>query len=187
MKTTLPQIEPQKGHILIAEPFLADPNFHRSAVLLTEHNAQGSVGFVLNQKTVLTVADLFEDLEILDTIHVGGPVRQDSFHFIHNYEGLADALEILPGLFWGGNFNHLTALYHESLLPPEFQVRYFAGYSGWGPNQLNREIEQKSWIVIEAPAATSFLPEEDMWKALLKTYGGQFSWMSNAPADLSLN
>lgn len=187
MKTNLKTIAPQTGHILIAEPFLSDPNFHRSAVLITEHNAQGSIGFVLNQKTELTVADLFEELDIPDSVHVGGPVRQDSFHFIHNNSALADAIQIRPGLYWGGNFDHLISLYHEELLPPQFQIRYFAGYSGWAPGQMQEEIQQKSWIVIDAPASMAFMPEEDMWKALLKSFGGQLSWMSNAPSDLSLN
>jgi putative transcriptional regulator len=187
MKTNPKTLEPQKGHILIAEPFLADPNFHRSAVLITEYNAQGSVGFVLNQKTVLTVADLFDDIDITDAVYLGGPVRQDSFHFIHNNSALADAIPIRPGLYWGGNFDHLISLYHEELLPAEFQVRYFAGYSGWAPGQMQDEIEQKSWIVIDAPPSMAFMPEEDMWKALLKSFGGQLSWMSNAPSDLSLN
>jgi putative transcriptional regulator len=89
-------IEPATGKLLISEPFLKDPNFKRSVILLTEHNEEGTIGFVLNQPSNLLLKDLIPDLwQANYTVYVGGPVEMDTIHFIHRcYDKLNSGEEI---------------------------------------------------------------------------------------------
>ena len=101
------QLKPDAGKVLISEPFLADSNFSRSVVLLTEHNDMGTLGFVLNQPIKTHLHELFQDLdsEIKIPLYKGGPVQLETLHFIHTDVTLKDtAVEILPGLYFGGDF-----------------------------------------------------------------------------------
>lgn len=174
------------GILLVSEPFLGDPNFHRTVILIVEHNENGTLGFVLNQKTALTVVDLFEDFDCLDPVHIGGPVGRDTFHYIHNLEHLQGAQEICKDVYWGGDFDMLQVLLSDEK-PADVKVKFFAGYSGWSEGQLQSEIEAKSWIVVPGSNKSVFLDELEMWRTVLRDEGGDLGWMSNAPDDVSLN
>src|SRR5690606_17121882 len=105
------KIKPVRGRLLISEPFLPDPNFERTVVLLCEHNEDGSFGFVLNKPSILKVSEVMEDLATLDSVvYVGGPVQQDTLHFIHRNATLENAVEIVTGIQWGGAFENLMLL-----------------------------------------------------------------------------
>jgi putative transcriptional regulator len=94
------KIKPEKGRLLISEPFLPDPNFERTVVLLCEHNEEGSFGFVLNKPSILKVGEVMEDLtELENVVYVGGPVQQDTLHFIHRNASLENAVEIVEKYF----------------------------------------------------------------------------------------
>ena len=96
------KIAPEKGRLLISEPFLPDPNFERTVVLLCEHNDEGSFGFVLNKPSILRVKEVLEDVLSIDSIvYVGGPVQQDTLHFIHRNSAVEKAVEIAPNVYWG--------------------------------------------------------------------------------------
>src|SRR5690606_16325723 len=82
---------PEKGDLMISEPFLPDPNFERTVILVCEHNDQGSFGFVLNKPSLLKLQDVMEDIDGFDAlIYIGGPVQQDTLHFLHR---IGDRLE----------------------------------------------------------------------------------------------
>jgi putative transcriptional regulator len=179
-------IAPAKGKILISEPFLPDPNFHRSVILLVEHDENGSLGYVLNQPTGLVCQDLFEDFNCRETVFLGGPVGRDYFHMLHTYDKLEEAVEIMPGLYRGGDFEAVKFLYNEGLTD-KMQFRFFAGYSGWGTGQLEEEILQKSWIVVDGDPAFVFSSDPNLWKQVLRERGKEFAWLSNAPDDVNLN
>ena len=181
----IPFISPQKGCLLISEPFLPDPNFYRTVVLITEHNEEGSVGLVLNQPGDLNIQDLFEDLSVEAPVFVGGPVSRNSMLFLHEHEGLEGAEPVLPGLFWGGDFEMLKFLINENLL--HGRVKYFVGYSGWGPGQLQSELEQKSWIVAPARLEDVFAESNELWKSVLTRLGPAFRHLGNAPEDVQMN
>src|SRR6218665_3318782 len=98
-------MESYKNKILIAEPFLGDPNFERSVVLLCEHNAEGSFGFVLNQESSLRLADVVEGVYADFPLYIGGPVEQNTLHFIHRLGDMVDnTVEIGNGIYWSGDF-----------------------------------------------------------------------------------
>lgn len=104
-------IKPTAGKLLISEPFMADPNFKRSVVYITEHNENGTVGFVLNQKTELTLDNLVDDVEDTDfPVYIGGPVGNDSLHYIHTLENLEGGVPVGNDVFWGGNFELLKIM-----------------------------------------------------------------------------
>src|SRR5215204_6333021 len=103
------QLKPEKGRLLISEPFLPDPNFERTVVLLCEHNAEGSFGFVLNKPSAIKVNEVMEDFSNFDTVvFVGGPVQQDTLHFIHRNVNIENAIDIAENIYWGGDFESLV-------------------------------------------------------------------------------
>jgi len=182
------KIDPEKGKLLLSEPFLPDPNFERTVILLTEHNEEGSVGFVLNKPSESRVMDVMEELNIDLPIFIGGPVQQDTLHFIHRNQELKDAIEIADGIFWGGNFDHLVLLIETGQLSVT-DIKFFLGYSGWSPLQLEEELKADSWIVsdrISQDLLFETLPDK-MWKNALRELGGRFSVYSNYPEDPRMN
>ena len=183
------KIKPEKGRLLISEPFLPDPNFERTVVLLCEHNEEGSFGFVLNKPSILKVNEIMEDLTDLENlVYVGGPVQQDTLHFIHRHALLENAVEIVERIYWGGAFENLMLLYETHQIKAT-DIRFFLGYSGWGPGQLDDELEQDSWIVCDYVTDQLLFDTgpDIMWRKALENMGGRFSMYSNYPVDPRLN
>jgi putative transcriptional regulator len=183
------KLKPEKGRLLISEPFLPDPNFERTVVLLCEHNEEGSFGFVLNKPSVLKLGEVMEDLATMESVvFVGGPVQQDTLHFIHRNVSLTNAVEIAQNVFWGGDFEDLLSLTDTKQISAN-DVRFFLGYSGWGPGQLESEIEQDSWIVCDFVTDQLLFDTEPelLWRRALDNMGGRFSVYSNYPVDPRLN
>jgi putative transcriptional regulator len=183
------QENPAKGKILISEPFLNDPNFKRTIILLSEHNEEGSVGFVLNKPTEYRLNDVVDDFPDFDAlVYYGGPVQMNTLQFIYKGENLIDnSLEILPGLFWGGSFDILKTLIEARQVKPE-DFRFFFGYSGWGEMQLDDEMERNSWIVADTTIENIFSEEPDkLWREILKSMGKKFAILASFPDNPSVN
>ena len=183
------ELKPSQGRLLIAEPFLGDPNFERSVVLVCEHNESGTFGFVLNQTTHLLLKDVIED-EIYAQIplHIGGPVEQNTLHFVHRMGAvIEDSVQIGEGLYWGGDFEQLRSLLNMGTVT-EQDVRFFIGYSGWGSGQLDGELTQNAWIVTETDADFIFdTPANQFWRGILRRMDGKYKALSNYPTDPRLN
>ena len=183
-------LTPEKGDLLISEPFLPDPNFERSVILLCEHNDDGAFGFVLNKSTTLSLADVIDDGDDFDELlFMGGPVQQDTLHFIHRYgEMIEDCIEIGNGLYWGGSFDQLKMLIGTGVASPA-DFRFFLGYSGWSSGQLMDEIKERSWIVYKGANADHIFnwDYEHLWREVLRTMGGRYKMFSNYPTDPRLN
>jgi len=183
------KILPQKGGLLLSEPYLADPNFERTTILLTEHNEEGSVGFILNKPSDSRVSEVMEDLGDFDArVFIGGPVQQDTLHFIHRIPVLEESIQIAPGLFWAGNFDQLVTLIETKQIGAT-DIKFFLGYSGWSAGQLDEELKIDSWIVSDQ-ISEELVFETDpdqMWKKAMRGLGGRFSVYSNYPADPRMN
>jgi putative transcriptional regulator len=180
---------PKKGRLLASEPYLPDPNFERTLILLTEHNKEGSVGFVLNKPSESIIVDVMPDIKNIHApVLIGGPVQQDTLHFIHRVPGIADAIEVVPGIYWGGNFEQILLLIETGQMT-ERQVNFFLGYSGWSPGQLNEELKANSWIVNDRVSEELIFETgyDEMWRKSLQSLGGRFSIYSNYPVDPSMN
>lgn len=181
---------PKPGDLLISEPFLPDPNFERSVVLLCEHNEQGSFGFVLNKSGLLKVNDVLDDLEPFQAdLYVGGPVEQNTVHFVHRIpDQLSGGVPVADGIFWGGDFEEFAEEAQMGVLDPQ-NFRFFLGYSGWGEGQLEQELEQNSWLVFRGvrPEQVFDLPPDQLWKRVLEEMGGKYKMFANYPVDPRLN
>jgi putative transcriptional regulator len=178
-----------KGSLLIAKPFLGDPNFERGVILMCEHNEQGSFGFVLNQTTELFLGDVLEETIYQDiTLHLGGPVEKNTLHFIHRRPDLINGgAEIMKDVYWGGDFTNVKTLLNMNTLNQD-DVRFFIGYSGWGEGQLDEELSQDSWIVTNTTSDFLFTtPPGNFWREVLRNMGGEYRSIAHYPIDPRLN
>ncbi len=183
------KMEIKAGRVLISEPFMNDQYFGRSVVLLCEHNTEGTVGFILNKPMVMTINEAMDDFPDLDgNVYFGGPVQTNMIHFIHRLgEQLPGSIEIVNGIFWGGDFETLAFLIDTKQVHAD-DVRFFAGYSGWEPKQLKKEIKDKTWIIGEGNVRFPFSKDPDhLWREVLKGMGKEFSVIANFPEDPSMN
>lgn len=182
-------IKPAPGTLLIAEPFLKDPNFRRAVVFICDHREQGSFGFILNRIYGHTLDELMNNTGDLKLpVYYGGPVQMDTIHFLHQYPDLIlGSYEILNGIYWGGDFELAIGLLKKGKIDLS-RIRFFIGYSGWSEGQLNEELKQKSWLTIEATREFVFHSKVDeTWKDAIKSLGGEYSMMINFPTDPQLN
>jgi putative transcriptional regulator len=189
LKIPFTNIKPSPGKLLIAEPFLDDPYFKRSVVLLTEHNENGSIGFILNKPIEIKLKDAVGELPPIDSnIHLGGPVARETLHFLHTEgEQIDGSLEIMKGLFWGGNFETLKKLIEQDKIKPE-SIKFFVGYSGWEPEQLDKELKLNSWIVLDGDLNNIMKRNTtNLWKDILKEMGKEFAVIAEFPNDPTMN
>lgn len=181
---------PERGDLLISEPFLPDPNFERTVVLLCEHNEDGTVGFVLNKPSILRFDEAVEGVDgFSKPLYVGGPVEQDTLHFLHRSSiPLEGSNQISEGIFWGGNYEQLISMINTKIIDPD-DFKFFLGYSGWAPGQLDEELKHKSWIVAKhADAEQVFdIEPKDLWGHILKRLGGKLKIVANYPIDPRMN
>jgi len=180
---------PGPGTLLIAEPFLKDPNFMRTVVFLCDHQDEGSFGFVINKVYDHTLDELMNDLDELKLpVYYGGPVQMDTIHFLHQYpELIPGSYEVLDGIYWGGDFETVVTLIKEGSIDTS-KIRFYIGYSGWGSGQLNDELKEKSWLTAEATRKLVFHRKADeVWKDALRHLGGDYEMMANFPTDPQLN
>jgi putative transcriptional regulator len=183
-------ITPQSGSLLISEPFLQDENFVRSVVLLCENNEMGSFGLVLNKLSIFKLDELLEECDLLDKeVYVGGPVEQNTLHFIYRGEQqLADSVALGDQLWWGGDFKELVGKNKLGLIDTA-DFRFFLGYSGWENGQLKDELIENTWIICDNSHAKNIfkVAPDDLWRVILKNMGGDFQVLANYPIDPRLN
>lgn len=182
-------IKPKKGRLLISEPNMLDSNFKRSVLLLTEHNDNESIAFILNQPTKIKIHDLFEDFPSFDAnIHVGGPVEKNTLHYIHSLGDKIDkSIQISENLYWSGNFDTLKDLIKNNKVKTT-EIRFFIGYSGWSPGQLELELNDNAWIVCHEDTYHLFdSNDKHMWRDFIRKMDKDYAIWSNMPEDPNLN
>jgi len=181
---------PEKGSLLIAEPsIIGDMSFNRAVILLADHNALGSVGFILNKPLDYNLKDLIDGTDSDFTVYNGGPVEQDNLYFIHKSPDLIpNSIEISNGIFWGGDFDVVLELINTDQIS-EDDIRFFLGYSGWAEQQLDDELESKAWVVTENIYAKDIIAKScrTFWRDKMLELGGNYSIWSNAPENPSYN
>lgn len=179
---------PEQGRILISEPLLNDSYFKRSVVLLTEHSENGSVGFVLNKPIDIPITDVISDFPSFNiTLYVGGPVGKDTVHYIHTLgELIPNSVHVKDNIYWGGDFEQVKEYIREGLIQPS-QIRFFLGYSGWSPKQLEGEIDNNAWLVSEVESSKIMKPDENLWKKILQNLGSHYKSWTNCPENPTLN
>ncbi|MBC6989907.1 MULTISPECIES: YqgE/AlgH family protein [Hymenobacter] len=180
--------------LLISQPFLGDPNFERTVVLLCRHTDEdGSFGLVLNRTTNLQLGDVLElpdgDASPIGQmpLYLGGPVQPDTLHYLHRRSDVPEAIALGQEVYWGGDFNVLLGLLLSGALSPD-DIRFYAGYSGWTAGQLAEEVRENVWIVHPNAAGKVFTLDNDaFWQSILREKGGRYRVLSNYPVDPRLN
>ena len=183
-------MESLRGKLLLSAPNLFDPNFRRTVVLIAEHTEDGALGLVLNRPAETTVADAVPDLGWLtpsedEPIYAGGPVGADSVIVLAEFDDpdLAAAI-VMEDL----GFVPAQADDPDEIAAATRRTRIFAGHAGWGPGQLDSEMDEGSWIVEPALVDDVFTDDpEGLWSTVLRRRGGEWRLLATMPQDPSLN
>ena len=196
METDRPAPDNLTGHFLIAETDLQDPNFSRTVVLIIQHSEEGAFGLVINRESEVAVGGVIEEASetaiAMLPIFVGGPVQQNYVFVLHG--GVPDRYqsescdEVSPGVFFEPSFHHLLNFVRSEDYEEMSRVRIFAGYSGWGPGQLESELEADAWFIHPAQGDVVFGKDvEDGWKAALSKKGSFYRIVAETGYNPSMN
>lgn len=177
-----------QGQLLIASPTMSDPNFARTVVAIANHDADGALGIVLNRPSDTEVAEAVPELEGVvgtdEVVFVGGPVQPASIVVLAEFEDPGEAaFLVVEGI---GLVSDRTGL--DRLDTATARRRIYAGYTGWGPGQLESELEREDWIV--EPALPEDVFDDDpleLWTRVLERKGGQFRLIARMPIDPTVN
>jgi len=183
-----PRTKPRQGSILISEPSLRDFYFKQSVVLLAEHNEEGSFGVIINKPIEARLKDIIKGFPGYNLpVYLGGPVKTDSIFFIHTRDDVDESKPIMQGLYWGGDIDTIKRLLKNKEMMPN-EIRFFLGYSGWSPNQLDRELKEKSWVLSQTTVQEIIhATPQTLWRDYLKNMGNDYAIWANFPADPTLN
>ncbi|MBO0769711.1 MAG: YqgE/AlgH family protein [Solirubrobacterales bacterium] len=177
-----------RGKLLIAGPKLQDPNFWRTVILVVEHNDEGALGLVLNRPSESSVSDVVPELaELVDPdtdVLVGGPVQPSSVIVLADFDDPHDAaliaFDAVGVMSAGSDPTDLATDVHDA--------RAFAGHAGWGPGQLDNELERGDWILEPAQLNDAFAADpEQLWSDVLARKGGSYALVARMPRDPSAN
>jgi len=180
---------PQKGRILISEPFLVDNYFKRSIVLITEHSSEGTVGFVLNKPVNMKANEIMTDFPAIDAIvSLGGPVQTNTLHYIHTLgDIIPNSIKVIENIYWGGEFDVIKRLLESGTLNNE-NIRFFLGYSGWQANQLEDELNDNAWVVANISPEEIMTPmNKYFWNKTLNRLGKKYQMWANFPENPQMN
>ena len=180
---------PEKGKILISEPFLPDTFFNRSVVYLTDHNPKGSVGFIHNKKLDIMICDAVTGFEGWDeSLNMGGPVAPDTLHYLHNLGHLIpQSVRVEGNIYWGGDLDAIRNLIRTGSVNPG-QIRFFLGYSGWSAGQLERELKENSWVISKVNSEMIMNTKgADSWKRLLRSFKNKYRVWADFPDSPDMN
>jgi putative transcriptional regulator len=179
-------VDSLQGKLLVSSPGLLDPNFRKTVVLIAHHDDEGAMGLVLSRPSTVAASEAVPALDGLpgggDPVFVGGPVQPDAFMVLAQFDDVSEAAApIFEDVGFVGADASPVALAIRRL-------RLFAGYAGWGPGQLEAELDEPSWIVVPAEADDAFADDPDeLWRTVVQRKGGPFSIMENMPFDPGLN
>lgn len=177
-----------QGRLLVATPALGDPNFARSVVLVAEHGPDGAMGLILNRPLGVTVREAVPILGGFvaddEAVHQGGPVQPEAVMALADFVDGDRAAAIAFG-----SVGFLPADADETLDPATVvRARVFAGYAGWGPGQLEDELEEEAWVDVPAEIGDCFADDpEGLWRAAIRRHGGELAVFALEPDDPSLN
>jgi len=178
----------KKGAILVARPSLNIDIFSRSVVLITEHSEFGSVGFVLNKSSEISLNNLMDKTAYNFNLFNGGPLDKQSLFYLHKRPDIINnSIYIMDNLYWGGDFTTLQECIQNNSIKPE-EINFYLGYCGWGKDQLKNELESKEWDLINDYSFDLFSKlDQNLWRILMKKKGGENLIWLNTPFDPSMN
>lgn len=166
-------MESLRGQFLIAAKHLRDPNFYKTVVLIVEHGSDGAMGLVVNRPSSVTVANLLSDHydlpETDDLLYFGGPVEPTHFFVLHNDKQFADGeLPVVSDTYVGSRDIFPSIMHAASDGNSALQYRIFSGCAGWGPGQLEGELDRGDWLVYPADSIPLFCADPyEFWECVL--------------------
>ncbi len=167
------------GKVLIAQPDMPDPRFAHTVILLVQHGGDGAMGLILNRQTKLPLSKVLDGLQgaknIEDPAYLGGPVEMESvLVMMRSGEKLSGAKQVLPDVYLIAS----KAAVEKALLarPDPGRFRAYMGYAGWGPKQLEHEMDLEAWFILRGEAAMVFDPDPDtLWSRLIRKTKAQIA------------
>jgi putative transcriptional regulator len=184
---TYNKVLPQKGKVLVSQPFMSDGCFKRSVVLLTEYSEACAIGFVLNKSLHVRLGEVMDDFPAEDSIlSIGGPVSANTLHYLHTFPNIPDAVEVVNGIYWGGHIDVIRKLLSTLIMKPE-DIRFFLGYSGWSEGQLDEELKNDSWLVGDIRPKYIINPSADLWRESVKNMGDEYKLWVTFPENPGFN
>ena len=179
-------MESLKGRLLIAGAGIGGESFRKTVILLAEHDEKGALGFVLNHPSRSLIEEIVPSLElppvIDDRFYLGGPVQPEIVAILAEFEDPADAPKVIFGSIGFAPADDPVAAGRIT------RGRAFAGYSGWGPGQLEGEMEEGGWLVETPTPDDVFTPDpENLWRTVVQRKGSEFKLLSTMPFDPSSN
>ncbi len=186
------QPEPSRGSMLVAKPTVEDFCFKRSVSILVDHDAEGSMGVIVNKPTRFTLNELMPEIECNEPmpLYLGGPVGTNMLFFLHTLgaDVIPESVQLAPGVFFGGSFDVLK-MFLESGQKLDGKVKFLVGYSGWTVGQLDNEVKRHDWAVLKDNAAELLFntPDDLVWGQAVKNFGDQYRLWTTWPDDVSLN
>ena len=177
-----------KGKILISTPDISSDIFSRSAVLIIEHSEEGAFGLILNKKNNKMSERLLTIFGFPVDVYEGGPVENDKIFFINKGERITENFtEIGEDYYLTEDVENVVSAMIDQKISTE-DIKVFSGYSGWGSQQLEQEIRQKVWTVVDAYNLDYTLPtDHHLWKNIMQNLGGEFLLWANTPENISMN
>jgi putative transcriptional regulator len=188
--TILPEDKiPEKGKILISEPFLPDTFFNRTIVYLADHTSEGSIGFILNKKLEIKVCDAVSGFDKWrEYLCMGGPVAPDTLHYLHILgDIIPQSVRVSENIFWGGDIDVIRKLIRNGKIS-ESQIRFFLGYSGWSAGQLERELMENSWVIAKVkPDIILDTQSGNSWKKVVRSLNNKYRMWADFPESPDMN
>ncbi|MBO2526137.1 MAG: YqgE/AlgH family protein [Bacteroidales bacterium] len=174
------------GRILISVPFYNDPFFNRTVVLLTDYDKKSCAGLVLNKSSKLSVRKVISEIKVDDKLYIGGPVMPDGIFCIHNFENSKAAAKLLPGIYVGSDEVTISLIEHKAI--PTMKYRFFVGYSGWSPGQLEGELSKNMWVIGAATPELVFdTPCNKIWETAVRNLGNDYLHWLKLPRVIASN
>ncbi len=186
-------LAPKKGRLLISDPFASDFFFTRSVVLITEYMPrEGAMGFILNKPMAEEdiPPELINEFGVNATprIYYGGPVGTNQMFYLHKLPDtiLEGSMQIMPGLYWGGDYKELVNLIKQGAVDYN-DVKFFVGYSGWSPGQLESEIKRNYWVIADTQPSEILSDTHNIWRKKLKQLGPKYDLWTKYSVNPELN
>lgn len=180
---------PCRGRMLISEPFLRDPMFGRSVILLIDHSDEGSMGLVVNKQAPMFLNEVIREFKYVADIplYKGGPVATDTLFYLHTLPQIEQSIPLGRGLFLNGDFDAIKRYVLQGN-ETDGRIRFFLGYSGWKGGQLRNELKENNWLVAEGAMAGLMWEKTDrIWSKALQGLGQKYEAWSRFPLIPTLN
>ncbi|MEG1555836.1 MAG: YqgE/AlgH family protein [Bacteroidales bacterium] len=174
------------GRILISVPFYNDPFFNRSVVLLTDYDESSCAGLIINRESKYSVREIVSEIKVDDHIYIGGPVLPEGLFALHDFENSKQSTKLVPGVYTGFDEILLSLIEHHAI--ENLNYKFFVGYAGWSPGQLEEELKKKMWVIGAATPELVFkTPANKIWEQAVRYLGPDYLHWIRVPKIIESN